>query len=439
MTSLKIGQKLQSQHGTIYTVVRFIASGGQGEVYEVEDKKNSGSGPSSGRYALKWYFKHSATPYQKKLIERLISRGAPDHRFLWPLDMIAENNLFGYVMNLRPPEYKSILDLMKRRAEPTFAALCMAGVNLADGYQSLHTQGLCYRDISFGNLFFDPADGNVLICDNDNVTVNKDSEGGTEGTPRFIAPEIIVHKKYPSTLTDLYSMAVLLFYMFMLHHPLEGSVEANIKCMDGKAMEKIYGKEPIFIWDPVNTSNRPIPGYQDNALIYWDIYPSYFKELFTQAFTAGLKDPDKRIVENQWKEAIVRLRNSIMYCSYCNAENFYDLQKVKQSQNHHCWQCKGVVNLPPRIKIGSQLVMLNHDTILYPHHLKGDYDFKDPIGKITKHPSQPNRWGLTNTSTENWTLIKQTGENAVVPPTKTAPLQSETRINFGPTEGIIHQ
>ena len=316
MTMLKTGQKLPSKRGTTYTITRFIAAGGQGEVYEVEDKKSRSS------YALKWYFKHSATAYQKKLIERLVSRGKPDHRFLWPLDLVEGASGFGYVMDLRPPHYKSILDLMKRRAEPTFSALCIAGINLADGYRSLHSQGLCYRDISFGNLFFNPADGDVLICDNDNVTVDKDSEGSTEGTPRFIAPEIIARKESPSTLTDLYSMSVLLFYMFMLHHPLEGKVEANIKCLDGLAMEKIYGKDPIFIWDPVNKSNRPVQGYQDNAIIFWEIYPPYIRELFTRAFTEGLRDPNKRIVEKPWKEAIVQLRNSIMYCAFCGLENF---------------------------------------------------------------------------------------------------------------------
>ncbi|MCL2400133.1 MAG: protein kinase [Defluviitaleaceae bacterium] len=432
MTALKTGAKLQSQHKRVYTVIRFIASGGQGEVYEVEDKA------SRSRYALKWYFKHSATPYQKKLIDRLISRGKPDDRFLWPLDMIEQKGLFGYVMDLRPTDYKSVLDLMKRRAEPTFAALCMAGINLADGYQSLHSQGLCYRDISFGNLFFNPVNGDVLICDNDNVTVNQDSDGGTEGTPRFIAPEIISRKQYPSTLTDLYSMAVLLFYMFMLHHPLEGAIEANIKCLDGKAMEKIYGKEPIFIWDPANNSNRPIPGYQDNAIIFWDIYPPYIRDLFTRAFTVGLKDPNKRIVEKQWKEVISQLRDSIMYCSYCSSENFYDLLKVKQNQNHHCWQCKGVISLPPRIKIGNQLIMLNHNTELFSHHIKGGFDFSTKIGKISKHPTRPGRWGLTNTGSDNWTLTKQNGESTTVMSGKTAPLQTDAKINFGPVEGIIH-
>ena len=421
--ALKDGTKLLSKHRITYTVVRFIASGGQGEVYEVEDK-------SGRRFALKWYFTHSATKYQLKLIERLIERGAPDDRFLWPLDIISKDSLFGYIMRLRPPVYKSIVDLMKRRAEPTFSALCMAGINLADGYQSLHSQGLCYRDISFGNLFFLPQDGDVLICDNDNVTVNLDTESNTHGTPRFIAPEIITGKKLPSTETDLYSMAVLLFYMFMLHHPLEGAVEANIKCFDAKAMEKIYGYEPVFIWDPQNQTNRPIPGYQDNAIIFWHLYPPYLRDMFTRAFTKGLLDGNARIVEKEWKDAFANLKNIILYCQACGKENFYNKKPV-------CWACKANIAPPPRLNIKGQTIMLNHDSVINMHHLNGNFDFATTIGKLSKHPSQPGKWGLTNVSGDSWNFVKPGGDTAVIPPGKNAPLVSGAKINFGLAEGVI--
>ncbi|MCL2388585.1 MAG: serine/threonine-protein kinase [Defluviitaleaceae bacterium] len=423
MYALADGQKLLSKHRMTYKVVRFIASGGQGEVYEVEDKAGQ-------RYALKWYFKHSATPYQQKLIERLIERGAPDDRFLWPLDIIMKDGLFGYIMRLRPQSYKGIVDLMKRRAEPTFSALCMAGINLSDGYQSLHSQGLCYRDISFGNLFFDPKSGDVLICDNDNVTVNKDTKSATNGTPRFIAPEIIKGTSAPSTETDLYSMAVLLFYMFMLHHPLEGAVEANIKCFDAKAMEKIYGHDPIFIWDPTNESNRPIPGYQDNAIIFWRMYPPNLRETFTKAFTKGLRDSNARIVEKEWKDVFVSLKNRILYCQACGKENFYNKKPT-------CWSCKTSIAPPPRIDIKGQVIMLNSNSAITAHHLHDNFDFKTIVGKMTQHPSQPGKWGLTNSSNDNWNFIKPNGDSAVIASGKTAPLVSGAKINFGPAEGVI--
>ena len=425
---MKNGTRLRSVAGREYVIRRFIAAGGQGEVYEVEDLATKTA------YALKWYFKHSATAYQRKLIKRLLDRGAPDSRFLWPLDMVEapRGDLFGYVMRLRPSNYKSIIDLMKRRAEPTFGALSMAGINLADGYHSLHSNGLCYRDISFGNLFFDPSNGNVLICDNDNVTVNHDSEGGTDGTPRFIAPEIIVGNKSPSTETDLYSMAVLLFYMFMLHHPLEGAKEANIKCFDGKAMEMIYGREPVFIWHPTDRSNRPVHGYQDNAIIFWKIYPQFIRDMFTAAFTDGLKSPSRRIVEKQWKEAFSKLHSSIVYCPRCKAENF-----AADGQAPVCWSCKTTVSLPPRMQIAGNTVMLNRDTNIYKFGANGLFDYASAIGQVQQHPSDPTRWGIKNIGGNSWVYIRANGEKAFIEPGRAAPIAGGAKIGFGNVEGII--
>ncbi len=105
---------------------------------------------------------------------------------------------------------------MKRRIEPTFRALATAGLNLSHNYLLLHSQGLCYRDISFGNAFFDPDSGDILICDNDNVSVDGAGLLGVLGTPRFMAPEVVRGEAVPSTQTDLFSLSVLLFYMLMV-------------------------------------------------------------------------------------------------------------------------------------------------------------------------------------------------------------------------------
>jgi serine/threonine protein kinase len=426
---MKNGTRLRSVTKREYIIRRFIAAGGQGEVYEVEDTATKTA------YALKWYFKHSATAYQRKLIKRLLDRGTPDSRFLWPLDMAESprGDLFGYIMRLRPSNYKSIMDLMKRRAEPTFGALCMAGINLADCYHSLHSNGLCYRDISFGNLFFEPSSGDVLICDNDNVTVNRDSEGGMDGTPRFIAPEIIVGNKSPSTETDLYSMAVLLFYMFMLHHPLEGAKEANIKCFDGKAMEMIYGRDPVFIWHPTDRSNRPVQGYQDNAIIFWKIYPQFIRDMFTLAFTDGLKNPGRRIVEKQWKEAFSKLHSSIIYCPRCKAENFTEDGKTAPT----CWSCGTGVPLPPRIQIAGNTVMLNRNTKIYRYGANGLFDYTAAIGQVQQHPSDPGKWGIKNLGADSWVYIRANGAKALIEPERAAPIIGGAKIGFGNVEGII--
>lgn len=57
-------------------------------------------------------------------------------------------------------------------------------------------------------------------------------------------------------------------------------------------MNQLYGTHPVFIFDPNDKSNRPVKGYQDNALIYWDLYPQNLRDLFTQAFTVGIQAPN---------------------------------------------------------------------------------------------------------------------------------------------------
>ena len=92
-------------------------------------------------------------------------------------------------------------------------------------------------------------------------------------------------------------------------------------------MKKIYGDEPIFIFDPNNISNRPDPAVHKNAEIYWKIYPNFFKEFFIRSFTTGLLDPQHgRVRETEWKTGLLKLRNSIISCPNCKSENFYNLQ-----------------------------------------------------------------------------------------------------------------
>lgn len=421
---LKNGSIVVSQSGNKYIVEKLLGAGGQGEVYAVK--------LGTETYALKWYFKHTATVMQRNILENLISKGKPDSSFLWPMDLISQSDgSLGYIMELRPPEFKSIVDLMKRKAEPNFYNLCKVAFNLTKGYQKLHGMGYSYRDISFGNLFFNPDNGEVLICDNDNVSINGKDDSSVYGTPRFMAPEIVVGKAKPSRNTDLFSLAVLLFYIFMLNHPLEGKLEANIKCMDIFAMNQLFGTNPIFIFDPDDKSNRPLRGYQDNAIIYWDLYPQQLKDLFTQAFTIGLKSPARRVTENKWLETFANMMSEIIICTNCGAEIFLDENKENLGVAHTCWNCQSSVAVPASIVIGKNRVVINKDTKLYKHHISSNGDMDTVIGSISINPNNPNLWGIRNDGTDNWTYIKADGMQVPVAPGKSAAIVSGAKINFG--------
>ena len=70
---LKNGTILTSESGNKYEVVSLLGAGGQGEVYDVKCGGN--------HYALKWYFKGSATERQKKILETIIAKGSKPFSF----------------------------------------------------------------------------------------------------------------------------------------------------------------------------------------------------------------------------------------------------------------------------------------------------------------------------------------------------------------------
>ncbi len=437
---LKLNQLIELNNNLTCTVKECLGGGGQGEVYKAE--------LNGSEVALKWYFANQATVEQQQALAELIQKKAPNDKFLWPLSLAHCKDVkgFGYIMPLRPAHYKSIADLITRRAEPSFYHLLTATMHLANSFLQLHAKGLCYQDISFGNVFIDPTNGDILICDNDNVTTNKRSQDShIMGTPRFMSPEIVLGTAAPSSESDLFSLAVLLFYMLMLHHPLEGKKEADIKCFDLPAMTRLYGQEPLFIFDPKDDSNRPVAGYQDNAEIYWAIYPQFIKDLFIKAFTLGLHDAQHgRVRESEWRGALAKLRDSLLYCQHCGSENFYDAQLLKeQAMLHNCWNCHTPLQLPPRILIQHHnlpmIVMLNHNTELFAHHLDPHryYDFSTVLAKVNQHPQHPSIWGLKNLSTQTWSVTQEDDTVKTIAPQQSISLSAGLSLDFGQVHAQI--
>ncbi|HEY7838149.1 MAG TPA: hypothetical protein VIC54_06090 [Terriglobales bacterium] len=427
-------------------VEQFLGGGGQGEVYRA---KFAGE-----PVALKWYLPHAATAMQRQRLETIIKKGPPTPKFLWPIELAAAGAGgpgaagFGYIMPLREPRFRSIASLMRNQLDTNFRALATAGFELAHSFLQLHSKGLCYRDIAFGNVFLDPGTGEILICDNDNVAVDGDTAPGILGTPRFMAPEIVLRQAVPSIQTDLYSLAVLLFYIFFVHHPLEGRRELAIHSFDLPAMTRLFGSEPLFIFDPDDDSNAPVPGAHDNALTYWPLYPRAFRALFTRAFTEGLRDAvHGRVREGEWRAAAIHLRDALFYCGACGSESCYDPGAGPRLSSgaggagpQICWNCQRPLQLPFRIKFPRHLVMLNHDTQLFPHHLddQRQYDFSAAVAAVVRNPAQPDIWGLSNLSADTWTF--HTVSNPApqtVEPGRSLTLISGLFINFGKVEAEI--
>lgn len=425
--------------GASCRIERLLGVGGQGEVYEATARTDS---DFLGNFAFKCYHPWVASKDQWEALSALVDLGSPNGRFLWPQDLAEVTHLktFGYLMALRDSRFVGLVDLVRRQVSTSFRSLTNAGFQLADSFLALHSRGLCYRDISLGNVFFDPANGDIMICDNDNVAIDGRGHESVLGTTGFMAPEIEREDSVPSTRTDLYSLSVLLFLIFVNHHPLQGQRELAFPNLDRDAVRFLFGTNPVFVFDPDDASNRPVPGVHDNALILWPLYPKFLLDLFVRAFTDGLGDPDARVRESTWKSAIARIRDAIVTCG-CGAESFFDddLGTIAGSPPGRCWACQGVPIIPPRLRLGRRaLVVLNPDTTLFPHHLGGDlYDYSRPLGVVSSHPVDPRIQGLKNVSDETWEAEEPDGVIHNVLTGRSVRLSDGMRIRFSRVEGIV--
>ncbi|GAC1574639.1 MAG: hypothetical protein NVS3B7_06640 [Candidatus Elarobacter sp.] len=412
------------------TVEEHLGGGGQGEVY----RGMLGDCP----VAIKWY----ATAYLdhdqglRRRIGALIAAGAPSERFLWPMDLVVSPGLpsFGYIMELRQPQYRVMAEVISRTIEPSFRSIARASFELADAFLKLHAKGLSYRDVSENNVFVDVDSGEIAICDNDNVDVNG-SDGAVAGTWRYMAPEIGLHEASPSTQTDLYSLSVLLFLVLMLNHPLDGARENAYRVLDQSAMRRLYAQEPLFIFDPEDASNRPVPGVHDNALLYWELYPRFVRELFTRAFTDGLRNPAARVREGEWRLAMIRLRDAIFCCPGCAAENVYDEDREGLAT---CWGCSHALAPPLRLRLGRSVVALEPDVNLYAHHVGTvKYDFSTPVAVVDRHPVNPDIWGLKNLGFPPWNVTLPDGRAMEILSGRSVKLRPGTQIDFGHISGTV--
>jgi serine/threonine protein kinase len=279
---------------------------------------------------------------------------------------------------------------------------------------------------------FDPVTGDILICDNDNVGVNRQSRCQVWGTMEYMAPEIIRGEQDPSTRTDLHSLAVLLFYLWVWHHPFHGMMEYRFHCWDIPAKKKVYGEDPVFVFDPQNPANvLPEDADYDTARERWGYCPRDLKDTFIRAFTDGIRDPDRRITEGEWQNLFSRLRDSLIVCTGCRAENFSE----NPGDAIVCWHCGARLAAPPSLVIrrpgGDTRLVLSLGTLIRRRHIIPSAALEEGaiiLGTVVSHPTIAGAGGVRNNSASTWHCLFPDKREIDVPPGRAVPLNPGTSI-----------
>jgi len=432
--------------GMDYLIHHQLGTGGQGEVWLAE---------SAGKcYAVKWYFPHTATQRQCLALEKLVARGSPDSRFLWPISLgrRAGSPIFGYLMDFRQQRFREAADMMLGKFVPHRKPLALACAQVADCLFHLHTRGLCYGDVSYNNVAFDPETGEVRIFDNDNVRIDSwgckngeaSNHGVADGTPGFMAPEIVRGLAKPNKETDKFSLAVLLFYMLLMHHPFEGKLLDEIPGWDPEKDLKIFGQPAPFIFHPTDDSNA-LPEDGAGVELRWSLLPTFLRNRFIESFVKSVNDPGRRVVELVWRDDLLKLHDCVLPCRHCASENFFDRDLLRPGAPYPgaCWKCQKPIPTPMRLGLErgqhKRVVPLSAATKLYPVHIadEEDWSFGPPQAEVTAHPANPARQGLLNRSESSWLCTKPDGSMRDVKPGQVMAIENNSRVQFGRVTGIF--
>lgn len=424
MKEFQKGQRIKTVSGGELEVIQKLGEGGQGVVYKVNYNGKS--------LALKWYFGNKLNNADKfyRNIQNNIKQGAPTNAFLWPLEITEYfEGSFGYLMELRPPEYKDFsLFLLAKVHFANIEALINTALCITNGFRELHNRGYSYQDLNDGNFFVNPKTGDVLICDNDNVAPYGENLG-IAGKCRYMAPEVVMGQKRPDSHTDRFSLAVVLYMLLFLNHPLEGK-RTMCPCLTEELERKFYGSDPVFVWDPANDANRPVRGVHTNEIKLWPLYPAFVRKTFEKAFSHEVmvgNDTTHRVIEKEWQEVFTTLRDLTIKCS-CGSETFID----PSQQSCKCINCGKSIERPPILKVKKYHAALAPGKKLYACHVQYDSDdFKETKGEVISSRNNPSLLGLRNDSNNTWEAILPNGSSKGYPNGQVIKLGKGIKINFG--------
>lgn len=95
------------------------------------------------------------------------------------------------------------------------------GLALCDGLAAVHQAGLVHRDIKAQNVMREPG-GRVILMDLGAGQEESDSVATVEGTPLYLAPEVL-HGTRATDASDIYALGVLLFFLATGEFPVSAA------------------------------------------------------------------------------------------------------------------------------------------------------------------------------------------------------------------------
>lgn len=374
-------QRVTDEAGVEFTLGAKIAGGAQGSVYRVAGHPE---------YAIK-LLNQPADLEKIAAVRRLPLDGLP---VAAPITLIRQGG-HGYLMRLASDMTPIREPYLPREFGPleTTAAWYLGtgglkrrlaiAANMADGIAALHERGLAYVDLNPNNVMVSDDYGRTetWLIDTDNLTSRGDPNGDILGFPGYAAPERLTRYSPPSTLADTYILAIHVFRLLVLRHPLEG-VAAD--ALDGDTARDLWDRgELAYVGDPNDDSNHIAPR-SFPAGIFPIVMSGRMNQLAERTFTAGRLDPTKRPGSARWREVLFSALDNVIECASGCGWTYFRLRNA-------CPNCGtptpattvvtvySALDDKPLTARDSFVASAYRDTSVMPRHLWGRYDQLDPV------------------------------------------------------------
>jgi tetratricopeptide (TPR) repeat protein len=204
-----------------FTILRFVARGGMGEVYEAQDQV------ARMHVALKLIrpeLARSADAVERLRREVLLSRRVGHPNVCRIHEIYSEHGDDGAPLDFITMEFlegETLADRLKRQGRLPLDVARPLVQQLTAGLQAAHAQGIVHRDFKAGNvLLVSGAGGAVRAVITDfgiarAVEVESDQQltgSGVVGTPEYMAPEQVTGDRV-GPATDVYALGVVVYQM----------------------------------------------------------------------------------------------------------------------------------------------------------------------------------------------------------------------------------
>ena len=233
---ISLGQTIDSR----YILFRYVASGGMADIYEAQDRFFDK--PVALKFLKEKYLEDSEAVEQFKNEARFTS--IFNHMNVMKIYNVGEYQSRPYI-SYELLKGKTLKEVLDNRGNLTFDETLDYMLQILDGMNSVHSLGILHNDLKPDNLYL-LFDGTIRICDFGIAThISSKEEKHILGTPNYLAPEVILNKKY-SVQSDIYSLGIIFYELLTGELPFEGSnsqevIEAHAKGIEISTKSRLLG------------------------------------------------------------------------------------------------------------------------------------------------------------------------------------------------------